>query len=109
MRNWLTLGFLLCPSTWRRALPELAATSLLFCLGCASSGGPAHFQAAKSVAVGNQPNFVTSGDFDSDGHLDLAVANYGSATVSVLRGDGQGGFATPTDFAVGTWPSTLAI
>ena len=29
------------------------------------------------------------------GKLDLAVANTGGTTVSILRGDGQGGFATP--------------
>ena len=32
------------------------------------------------------------GDFNGDGKLDLAVANYGSNTVSVLLGNGDGTF-----------------
>ena len=34
------------------------------------------------------------GDFNGDGKLDLAVANYGSNTVSVLLGNGNGTFQT---------------
>jgi hypothetical protein len=39
----------------------------------------------------------------------LAVANFGSNNVSTLLGDGAGAFGTPTDFAVGTNPFSVAI
>ncbi|HEV3229753.1 MAG TPA: VCBS repeat-containing protein [Solirubrobacteraceae bacterium] len=42
---------------------------------------------------GGSPDAIAVGDFNDDGKLDLAVANFGSNTVSVLLGDGHGGFA----------------
>src|SRR6266496_3998631 len=44
---------------------------------------------------GSAPNCVAVGDFNGDGHDDLAVANYGNATstsVAVLLGNGDGTF-----------------
>ena len=46
------------------------------------------------------------GDVNGDGKPDLAVANYGSNTVSVLLGNGAGGFGAKTDFATGAHPAT---
>ncbi len=40
-------------------------------------------------------------DFNNDGHLDLATANPDDGTVSVLLGDGQGGFGAAINSAVG--------
>src|SRR4051794_28869505 len=37
---------------------------------------------------------VAVGDFDGDGHADLAVANVYSNNLGVLRGNGSGGFAS---------------
>jgi hypothetical protein len=48
-----------------------------------------------SLAAGNGPTGVTSGDFNGDGRTDLAVANYGSGTVSVLQSNGNGTFREP--------------
>jgi hypothetical protein len=44
-----------------------------------------------------------------DGKPDLAVANISSNTVSVLLGNGAGGFGTMTEFAAGTSPLFVAI
>ncbi len=38
------------------------------------------------------PDFLAAGDFDADGHADVATAARGDATLYWLRGDGQGGF-----------------
>ncbi|SFS52759.1 FG-GAP-like repeat-containing protein [Marininema halotolerans] len=54
--------------------------------------------------VGGNPIGITTGDFNSDGNLDLAVVNVSSATVSVLLGDGTGSFATQATFTVGNTP-----
>lgn len=39
-------------------------------------------------------------DLNGDGHLDLATVNEGLSTVSVLLGDGRGGFSAATNFSV---------
>jgi hypothetical protein len=50
--------------------------------------GDGSFQPAQNYVVGVQPVFVAVGDFNSDGHLDLAVANKQSGTVTILLGRG---------------------
>jgi hypothetical protein len=50
-------------------------------------------------------------DFNGDGKLDLAVANSGDNTITLLLGDGRGGF-TPSmgsPFAAGTQPASVAV
>ncbi|MHC5722330.1 MAG: FG-GAP repeat domain-containing protein, partial [Nostoc sp.] len=44
-------------------------------------------------------------DFNNDSKLDLAVANNGDNTVSVLLGNGNGLFQTPMNSTVGNNPS----
>lgn len=39
--------------------------------------------------VSGQPRDCVSGDFNLDGHTDLAVAHYGSSSTSILLGDGR--------------------
>ena len=62
-------------------------------------------------AVGDSPSCVAVGDFNGDGNLDLAVANLGSNNVTVLLGNGSGGFtpAAGSPFTVGTGPSSVAV
>src|SRR5947209_4992435 len=56
-------------------------------------GNGAFAQAAGSpVAVGSLPTPVAVGDFNGDGRQDLLVGNSNSGTVSVLLGNGGGGF-----------------
>jgi len=53
---------------------------------------------------------VAVGDFNRDGIKDLAVANFGSNTVSVLLGNGDGTFRLPpTNLAVGNNPFSVAV
>jgi large repetitive protein len=61
------------------------------------------------VSVGKFPNAVAIGDFNEDGHQDLALANRISETVSIRLGDGQGGFSGTTDVSVGSDPHAVAI
>ncbi len=44
------------------------------------------------IAVGNNPKSVIVADFNGDGFLDLAVANQGDNSISLLRGNGDGTF-----------------
>jgi hypothetical protein len=49
------------------------------------------------------------GDFDGDGKLDLAVANFDSNTGSILLGTGTGSFGARTDFGTGAGPVSVAV
>ena len=63
-------------------------------------------------ATGTGARCVVIGDIDGDGKPDLVVANNGDNTVSVLRNTGNSGspgFATKVDFAVVTYPQSMAI
>ena len=41
------------------------------------------------------------GDFNGDGHQDIATANPSTNDVSILLGTGTGGFGLATNFTVG--------
>src|SRR6266404_3572480 len=56
--------------------------------------GKGKFVEAKGspFAAGNSPNDICVADFNGDGKPDLAIANHEAKYLSVLLGDGQGGF-----------------
>src|SRR5262245_43031737 len=60
-------------------------------------------------ATGPNPVGVAIGDLTGDGKRDLAVANFGSHTVSVMPGDNTGSFPTHTEYVVGHAPGLVAI
>src|SRR5262249_50960618 len=53
------------------------------------------------TGVGSQPNSIIVGDFDGDGELDLATADYGSIDVAVLLGRDDGTIQPYRRFAAG--------
>ncbi|MDZ7266880.1 MAG: FG-GAP-like repeat-containing protein [candidate division KSB1 bacterium] len=60
-----------------------------------------------TLATHNTPASAAAADFNSDGRLDLAVANFNSNTVQVFIGDGAFGFSTPRVFDTGEHPGDL--
>ena len=54
--------------------------------------GDGTFQNAGSIPAGSEPFAAVAGDFNGDRRLDLAVADYGSASVAVFLGGGTGSF-----------------
>ena len=87
--------------------------------GISSSAGPGSvsvllgngdgtFQPQVTYAVGTSPYALVAGDFNGDGHIDLAVANENSNDVSILLGNGDGTFQPQVTYAVGPYPSAIA-
>jgi hypothetical protein len=81
-------------------------------LATARLGEPSHgpeWAAAASPATGLNPFAVATADFNRDGIPDLAVANYGSDTVTILLGNGDGTFiaAAESPFS-GADPTSIA-
>ena len=60
-------------------------------------------------AAGTNPASVAVGDFNRDGVPDVAVANYGSNTVSVLLGNGDGTFQPALTLAADANPEFVAV
>jgi hypothetical protein len=57
--------------------------------------GKGHFTpaAGSPFACGKSPNDIATGDFNGDGNLDLLIADTGTPYLTMLLGDGKGGFA----------------
>jgi hypothetical protein len=62
-----------------------------------------------NLTTGTSPSSVAIDDLNGDGHLDLAVANAGSNTVSVLLNDGNGNLSAATPYPTGANPGSVAI
>ncbi|MFL5270726.1 MAG: FG-GAP-like repeat-containing protein, partial [Anaeromyxobacteraceae bacterium] len=63
---------------------------------------------APAALVGLEPWAIASADLDGDGIPDLAVANAGDGTVSILTGVVGGTFTTPLPIPVGNRPVAIA-
>jgi hypothetical protein len=63
------------------------------------------------IPVGTSPASVVIADLNADSRMDLTVANAGSRNVTVLLGDGRGGFsqAAGSPFAAGEEPADIAV
>src|ERR1700683_480865 len=57
--------------------------------------GKGHFKpaAGSPFACGKNTNDIATGDFNGDGNLDLLIANTETPYLTILLGDGKGGFA----------------
>jgi len=61
---------------------------------------------------GIEPRSVAISDFNGDGRADVVTANSGSNDITVLLGDGAGGFSTPNSFSLGDngrFPFSIAV
>jgi hypothetical protein len=75
-------------------LAPYAPTTVSVLLG----NGDGTFQPQVEYETGADTLAVAVGDFNGDGHLDLAVANYFDFTVGVLAGNGDGTFQPQVSF-----------
>jgi len=61
------------------------------------------------IPVGTSPQALAAADLNGDGIPDLAVANSGSNTVSILLGNGDGTFTLKSTISPGNGPASLAV
>ncbi|MBW4646456.1 MAG: VCBS repeat-containing protein [Goleter apudmare HA4340-LM2] len=52
---------------------------------------------------------LAAADFNGDGKQDLVVVNHNGNNVSILLGNGTGGFGSPTNFSVGNAPISVTV
>jgi 6-phosphogluconolactonase (cycloisomerase 2 family) len=67
------------------------------------------FQRGTTIQMGtnSNPYSVAAVDVDGNGILDLAVANYGSGEVAILKNDNTGSFTQTSKVVVGSNPNTV--
>jgi hypothetical protein len=91
------------------AVGNISSNDVTILLGNGSGGfSPS---AGSPVGVGDLPRFVAVGDFNLDGKPDLAVTNGSSGNVTILLGNGSGGFSQPAGSPVsaGNGPQSVAV
>jgi hypothetical protein len=75
--------------------------------------GHGHFHAAAGppIQTGEAPNDIATGDFNGDGNLDMVIANTGTPYLTVLLGDGKGGFkpSPHSPFATISYPHVHGV
>ncbi len=81
------------------AIPNEVANDLRVFLND-GTGGYGDF-AIHALPSGSVPSTNEGGDFDGDGAIDLAVGNIGNDRVSVMLGDGTGGFRDGASYQAG--------
>jgi len=67
------------------------------------------FSPAVNYAVGSNAQAVVTADFNGDGRLDVATANYAGNNVSVLLGNAGGTFQAALNSPTGNSPLSLAV
>ena len=86
-------------ATVNQEFTEGSNVSVLLGNGAGGFAPAMTFESAGSLSLS-----VTSADFNADGSLDLATANYGTDNVSILLGNGTGSFSAATTHGVSEGP-----
>ncbi|MFV5703336.1 choice-of-anchor tandem repeat GloVer-containing protein [Flavobacterium sp. XS2P12] len=92
-----------------------ASVSVFRNLGNSGSIGTGSFAPKVDFTTGSGPISISIGDLDGDGKPDLAIANEGSSTISILHNTANPGsitsssFAAKVDFTAGSDPLSVAI
>jgi hypothetical protein len=91
------------------AVANIQGASLTILLG--NGDGTFTPAAGSPIAVGSGPYTVAVGDLNSDGKMDLVVANQNDSTLTILLGNGDGTFtpASGSPIALGAVPNSVAV
>ena len=86
-----------------------AAAAMVATLTLGIQGRATGYNAYSVLFAGSAPHFVAVGDFNNDGIPDIVSANYGSNTVSILLGVGNGTFGSAINSTAGSYPISVAV
>ena len=113
--NWPAIGDFNEDGILDLAVANLGSTgpggvSILLGNGAHGVGnGTFTLQTAPIPDTGSGPFAITAGDFNADGHLDLAVSNSNDGTITILLGQGNGTFISAgVPLLVGGDPQVIA-
>jgi hypothetical protein len=90
---------------FRSARPTFALAFSLFST-CLHAANPSF--SSSNFAVGTTRVYLAVGDFNGDGRQDIAVANQGSANITILLAKAGGGYASSTVTVAGGITSIVA-
>ncbi len=95
--------------TYLRRLALLTLLMLALASYSIASTYPSEFQVL-NTDWGSETSSLSAalGDFNGDGQLDIAVANFGLATVSIFLGGGNGTFQAAGSYSAGLEPRVVA-
>ena len=73
--------------------------------------GDGTFGTPTTIPIGSGPDAIVTADLNNNGKIDLAVANYGDGTITLLLGNGDGTFtqAARSPYTVGQYPYQIAV
>jgi FG-GAP-like repeat len=95
---------------WPRERFLITGMLLGLLLNCSINTFAVDFASLVNYPVGSAPTSVIVADFNGDGKLDLAIANSGSGTVSILLANESGSFHRAIDFDAGmAQPASLGM
>lgn len=78
------------------------------CIAIMNGTGIGTFSAPVTYTVGTTPVYLTAGDFNLDGKLDLATVNSATnANISILAGSGTGSFIKIATYSISSQPDDI--
>lgn len=64
---------------------------------------------SSTLSAGSEPFHMAQGDFNLDGKIDLAVANWSSNTISIFMSNGDGTFQAAQNISVSSRPFSVTV
>ena len=87
----------------------VVAKSFILCNNVLPACSSVSFTAAPSFNLPPNPRAIAIADFNGDGRPDVVVPSDSANKITVMLGNGTGGFATTSSFSTGARPVSVAV